>query len=599
MNEDLEHEKLIQADLSPEHSADSLAAILLPERYSKIELIARGGMGCVLKAWDSILQRELAIKLILQGRTNDEKSQSRFLRETKILASLDHENIVKVLSSGFTRDGIPFCVMEFLRGHTLADELKSKGKLEADQFFQIITDVISGLVYASEMKVVHRDLKPSNIFIEYDYDSPLSESADSPGPGQRMSAKIIDFGVAMQAHDAAAGSKAATITGTGTILGSPLYMSPEQCRGESASYLSDIYSLACIIYECLAGEPPFKGNNAFETMYMHMSASPPSLEKQLDSEIGRQLAGLITKCLQKTPADRPQSMLEIQDLIRSFRSKCKDGDLKGKGRKTTGKPKRNLRKTVLLAILFFTVTGSLIKNLNLSYFRATEKETREEKKHRELQRQEEALERLKRSISSQKRLFESEKARISPQEADSKMDSLLRYQYGPLLNVLRKRKDFTSLCTFASDALEFMQKHKQPQDNDLWEILFLAQRAQAYSGLANTQAAESDLVQMQHLIGKPVNKSYKFYWHLSRFKFFAAGNQLGSAWQEFLQLAPSWINVGLIHQIGNETIFDDLPGDNKELYTQTEKIIQSCNAASEQDKKYKQEILTYSRARQK
>ncbi len=233
-----------------------------PDRYEIKSVIGHGGMGIVFQAVDRELGRDVAIKVLLFDGSRDEESQERFLREAKVLAVLNHPNIVRIFSSGLNDKGNPYHVMEFLKGRSLSADLAEK-KMNATQFFSIFTQLMDGMEEAHRNGIVHRDLKPSNIMHCQDADG-------------RDLYKIIDFGIArIQEAGAAAVTGGHTLTRTDAILGSPLYMSPQQCRGERGDERSDIYSIGCIMYECIAGEPPFKGESAFETMYMHMSSTPP------------------------------------------------------------------------------------------------------------------------------------------------------------------------------------------------------------------------------------------------------------------------------------------------------------------------------------
>jgi serine/threonine protein kinase len=273
-----------------------------PDRYEIKSVIGHGGMGIVFQAVDRELGRDVAIKVLLFDGSRDEESQERFLREAKVLAVLNHPNIVRIFSSGLNDKGNPYHVMEFLKGRSLSADLAEK-KMNATQFFSIFTQLMDGMEEAHRNGIVHRDLKPSNIMHCQDADG-------------RDLYKIIDFGIArIQEAGAAAVTGGHTLTRTDAILGSPLYMSPQQCRGERGDERSDIYSIGCIMYECIAGEPPFKGESAFETMYMHMSSTPPSLEQKTHTLQSKKLSSLIERCLQKRPEDRPPSIAALSSEL--------------------------------------------------------------------------------------------------------------------------------------------------------------------------------------------------------------------------------------------------------------------------------------------
>ena len=313
-------ERTIQLSASSLHS---LAAC--PERYEIKALIGQGGMGMVFRALDTQLNRDVAIKVLLFENARGKTSQERFLREAKALAVLDHPNIVRIFSSGLNDEGNPYNVMEFLEGESLSQVL-SRGPLNAASFFELFSQVLSGIEHAHQQQIVHRDLKPSNIM----HCKTLDGSAVY---------KIIDFGIAR--IDLGQEKEGKTLTGTGKILGSPIYISPEQCRGERGDNQSDIYSLGCIMYECISGKPPFQGETSIETMYKHMTETPVSLEVQTKSLRSKQLAHLIAGCLEKKPEDRPrlseiasefQQILSATDINRIDLFRNQDKSIKDNNR---------------------------------------------------------------------------------------------------------------------------------------------------------------------------------------------------------------------------------------------------------------------------
>ncbi len=285
-------------------SANSLAAV--PPRYEIKSLVGQGGMGMVFQAYDISLQRDVAVKVLLFEGSRETELQQRFLREARALDALqNHPNIVNIYSSGLNSQGNPYHVMEFLEGQTLSQDLQN-GALSATQFFAIFAQIIDGLQFAHNANIVHRDLKPSNIM----------HCRDNNGNDVY---KIIDFGIA-RFDTATEGdvAKTSTLTRTNSIMGSPAYCSPEQCRGEKASYPSDIYSLGCIMFECISGSVPFRGETALETMYMHMTGKVLRLDGLTKTEQSKRLAELVDRCLRKEPGDRPQSLDEIKKELKQI-----------------------------------------------------------------------------------------------------------------------------------------------------------------------------------------------------------------------------------------------------------------------------------------
>ncbi|MBX9691494.1 MAG: serine/threonine protein kinase, partial [Cyanobacteria bacterium] len=289
-----------QKETKQQESKTFLVGEVFDTRYKIMSLIASGGMGELYHAIDQELQREVAIKVMRAEFCSSEDSRERFFKEAKALASLDHPNIVRIFRFGIDEWDEPFLVMEFVQGESLAQELARTGKLSPEKFLFVFTEVLNGLVHAHKNKLVHRDLKPGNIMI----------SADS------ASAKIIDFGIAKTIAPQAA--DAGNQTKTNTMIGTPHYMSPEQCKGERGSKLSDIYSIACIMYEALSGHTLYQGDSAFEIMYKQMSEAPPRLLAAAKTEKEKTLAALIDRCLEKEPSRRPQSVEEIRDVFKEL-----------------------------------------------------------------------------------------------------------------------------------------------------------------------------------------------------------------------------------------------------------------------------------------
>jgi hypothetical protein len=289
--------------VEPAQSCQS--AFELPARYQNKGVIARGGMGTVLRAYDLQLERDVAIKLLPVEDSQDPAAQERFAREAKILASLNHANIVKILSWGVSESGSRYYVMEYLDGRPLAGEIGNGRRLDLLRFHQVSSGVLSGLACAHENGLVHRDIKPSNIMLCQDSDG-------------RTLVKLIDFGVArLEVTDAAL----VALTRTGDCLGSPAYMSPEQCRGQLASRLSEIYSFGCVMFECLSGEQPFQAATTFEIMSKHVSEPAPVLRCSLPYEQGAALTALVARCLEKDAGLRPQSVLALKEEIDRIFSK--------------------------------------------------------------------------------------------------------------------------------------------------------------------------------------------------------------------------------------------------------------------------------------
>lgn len=208
------------------------------DRYKILSKLGHGGMGIVLKASHAQLDKLVAIKVLNANLLTDEGSIKRFEIEAKAGSKLSHPNLISVFDYGLTEDGQPYLVMEYVEGKSL-DDLLDLGVLDTSQFIKIFIQITKALQYVHNHNIIHRDLKPSNIMIqEIDGD---------------VYAKLLDFGVAKVLADS--GMTMHNLTETGTAFGSPLYMSPEQCMGKDIDVRADIYSMGCVMYQCVAGRP--------------------------------------------------------------------------------------------------------------------------------------------------------------------------------------------------------------------------------------------------------------------------------------------------------------------------------------------------------
>lgn len=287
-------------------------SFVLPGRYEDRGLIGKGGMGAVYRAYDKTLGRDVAIKIVRLGGADDNTLKERFLREAKMLGLLEHPAIVKLLTWGLNDLGNLYLVMEFLDGIPLSKEIGDGKKLTPTRFHEVFSQILAGLSYAHDQGIVHRDLKPSNIILFQQQNS--------------LCAKIIDFGLARIESGDDPGSHG--LTKTGVIMGSPTYMSPEQCKGGKADRLSDIYSIGCIMFESVFGDPPHMGESAMEVMYKHMNAPAMNLGHLAQNEPSRRLARLIESCLSKDPAQRPQGVEAVQaEINQIFKKRIDTGKL--------------------------------------------------------------------------------------------------------------------------------------------------------------------------------------------------------------------------------------------------------------------------------
>lgn len=271
---------------------------IVGERYRVQSLIGHGGMGMVYKVEQIYLGKELALKILHSSSATDVTFR-RFQHEAQAVFGIDHPSLISVHDFGLLDERIPFLVMDYVQGCSLAERLKMQGTLSVQEAVPIFLRICFGLGYAHEHGVIHRDVKPSNIML-----------SDGMSPSQDGCVKIVDFGIAKFTQLEA--SQAQALTRTGEVFGSPLYMSPEQCSGSPVDQRSDIYSLGCVFFEALTGTTPFVGANALSTMMRHLGEIPPSLrEASLGKEFPPVLEQIISKMLAKRAGERYQNLSQV------------------------------------------------------------------------------------------------------------------------------------------------------------------------------------------------------------------------------------------------------------------------------------------------
>ncbi len=287
--------------VSPDaHTSIEISAedqIDLGERFEILGLIGEGGMGSVYKAIDRELNTMVAVKVLRQALVGDMVAQRRFQQEADAVKRLSHPNLVAVLDVGTTQSGVPFIVHEYVDGVDLAGYIRARGHLSVSESTQILHQMTHAVAHAHAHEIIHRDLKPSNVL--------LSMSADG-----RHQVKIVDFGIAKATSP---DEQSGHLTQTGEVFGSPAYMSPEQCLGESVDARSDIYSLGCITYEMLTGRNPFAAESPVKTILKHLEQKPEAFEIEFSSlKIPKSVEDLVFKCLEKDPKKRFKSASDLE-----------------------------------------------------------------------------------------------------------------------------------------------------------------------------------------------------------------------------------------------------------------------------------------------
>lgn len=273
----------------------------LGDRYIIKGVLGEGGLGVVYNAYDNILKIDVAIKTL----QSDHEGQGlvRLQREAMAAGKLKNINIARVYDFGQTQndDNLPYMVMELVPGKSLAQLINETGGVGYTAAVPIFEQICLGLEHAHKNGIVHRDLKPSNVM--------LIELSDEKNKDDKYLIKLLDFGVAKIESDQ-------SLTMTGAVLGSPLYMSPEQTKGDVVTAQSDFYSLGCLMFETLCGELPLQGNSPLETMRMHINTAPPLVSDILAADsVPKELVDLIDQCLRKKAEDRPSDALTIRKSL--------------------------------------------------------------------------------------------------------------------------------------------------------------------------------------------------------------------------------------------------------------------------------------------
>lgn len=263
----------------------------ISDRYQVIKSIGEGGMANVYLAYDTILDRNVAIKLLRGDLASDEKFVHRFQREALSASSLNHSNIVEVYDVG-EDNGDYYIVMEYIEGKHLKDLIKKRGKLTTSEVIDIMLQITDGMSVAHDSYIIHRDIKPQNIMIL-----------------ENGLIKITDFGIAMAMN-------ATQLTQTNSVMGSVHYLPPEQANGKGSSLQSDIYSMGIVMYELLTGKLPFRGDNAVEIALKHLREPMPDIKEELPS-LPNSIANIIWKSTAKNPKNRYVDAREMHEDLKT------------------------------------------------------------------------------------------------------------------------------------------------------------------------------------------------------------------------------------------------------------------------------------------
>jgi len=276
--------------------AQDRVGTVLDDRYQLERLIGRGAMADVYRAFDRTAGGAVAIKILRKLLAREPEALRRFEREAKVQARIRHHNVAALLGSGVTPAAEPYLVVELLRGKSLRTVIKAETRVGPARAASYTWQALQGLSAVHAGKVLHRDLKPANLMLE-----------PSPGPVDRV--VLIDFGFA--AFEG--GSK---LTAQGHVVGSLSYLAPERLRGEAGDERSDLYAMGCIMFELMAGRPPFVGGDDFDLINLHLAAPPPRIEDVAPgAAIPAELEEALARALAKEEGDRYADALDMAAAI--------------------------------------------------------------------------------------------------------------------------------------------------------------------------------------------------------------------------------------------------------------------------------------------
>ncbi|HVS40171.1 MAG TPA: protein kinase, partial [Gemmataceae bacterium] len=316
--------------LAPPKRPDSLGRL---GHYEVLQILGKGGFGIVFRAFDETLQRVVALKVMAPQLAATSPARKRFLREARSSAQVRHENVVQVYE--VAAQPLPYRAREFIPGETLQQTLDRTGPLDVPEVLRIGRQIAEGLAAAHATDLIHRDIKPGNVLLE----------------GGQHKVKITDFGLARAADDA-------SISQSGIIAGTPMYMAPEQAQGQTLDQRADLFSLGSVLYQMVAGRPPFRANTTVAVL-KRVAEDKPRAIREIIPETPQWLCDIIAKLHAKDPGERYQSAREAADVLADCEAQLKaNAKLKDYSRIPRGKPQRSGRRkwlAVAAAVLLLPV----------------------------------------------------------------------------------------------------------------------------------------------------------------------------------------------------------------------------------------------------
>ncbi len=320
------------------------------DKFKIMKSLGSGGMGTVYKAKDTVLNRIVALKVMKAQSLND-RELLRFQNESRLACRLHHPNIAAIYDLGLSKNGQLFMSMEFVHGTTLQRLLADLHKLPVKESLEIVLQVCQALRAAHNDGIIHRDVKPANIMI-------IDGERDAIG-----TVKLLDFGIATKVD--VTDSERLVLTAPGRLIGSPSYMSPEQCSASPVVPESDIYSLGCVLFECLVGRPPFVSESLLEIVVQHTSAPPPELSQLMEPGQAEELTALVKRMLDKVPANRCTAR-EACELLEALIAECQGVQSEGS---VEGSKKSDVKsKGFSISELWIPLTAIALLSLTLLFF---------------------------------------------------------------------------------------------------------------------------------------------------------------------------------------------------------------------------------------
>src|SRR5262245_32818326 len=319
------------AFLAPATRPDALGRI---GHYEVLQLLGQGGFGIVFRAFDEVLHRVVAVKVLSPQVAATSPARKRFLREARSSAQVRHEHVVQVYEVG--EQPLPYIAMEFIPGETLQQRLDRIGPVEPAEVVRVGLQIAEGLAAAHATDLIHRDIKPGNILLE--------------GGAQRV--KLTDFGLARAADDA-------SLSQSGIIAGTPMYMAPEQAKGETLDQRADLFSLGSVLYQMAAGRPPFRANGTVAVLKRVAEDTPRDI-REIIPETPQWLCDIIAKLHAKNPDERYQTAREVADVLADCEAQLKaNARLRDYSRIPRGKAPRSRRRrwVAVAAVLLLPVIG--------------------------------------------------------------------------------------------------------------------------------------------------------------------------------------------------------------------------------------------------